>query len=198
VADELPVTVDNSELFRNRAEAQAETTTMAPDPENEPVEYQVKDEKPAEEFPETFADIRDDVIASLEPTEPEEEYDLIPLGDRVLVERVEADDTYKGRLFIPEMAKEKPQQGFVLAIGGGRRLENGTIIPIGVAVGERVVFGKYSGAEMKLNGNTVWLMREDEILGILRPKPELAALPAAEDPYREEAEAKEDEPREHS
>ena len=91
-----------------------------------------------------------------------------PLHDRVLIKRVEEQETVRGGIIIPDSAKEKPQEGEVVAVGTGKRLENGTVIPLEVKEGDRVLFGKYSGTEIKLDGEDFLILREDEILGILR------------------------------
>ena len=95
-----------------------------------------------------------------------------PLYDRIVVKRIE-DDTEKtaGGLFIPDSAKEKPQEGEVVATGKGKRLEDGKLVPLDVQVGDRILFGKYSGSEIKLDGEEYMIMREDEVLGILDQKP---------------------------
>jgi len=90
-----------------------------------------------------------------------------PLYDRVVVKRIEDQETKIGGLFIPDSAKEKPQEGEVVAVGKGKRLEDGKIIPLDVKVGDRILFGKYSGNEIKLDGQELLIMREDEVLGIL-------------------------------
>ena len=97
-----------------------------------------------------------------------------PLHDRVVVRRIEEKETMQGGLYIPDSAKEKPQEGEVVAVGKGKRLENGTVTPLDVKVGDRILFGKYSGSEIKLDGEELLIMREDEVLGIL----EGAAKPA--------------------
>jgi chaperonin GroES len=95
-----------------------------------------------------------------------------PLYDRVVVKRVEDKDAaMQGGLFIPDSAKEKPQEGEVVAIGKGKRLENGTLVALDVQVGDRILFGKYSGSDIKLDGEEYMIMREDEILGILDKQP---------------------------
>ena len=90
-----------------------------------------------------------------------------PLHDRVLIKRVEEQETVRGGIIIPDTAKEKPQEGEVVAAGTGKRLENGQVIPLEVKAGDRVLFGKYSGTEIKLDGEELLILREDEILGIL-------------------------------
>ena len=89
------------------------------------------------------------------------------LYDRIVVKRIEDTETKHGSLFIPHSAKEKPQEGEVVAVGKGKRLEDGKVIPLDVKVGDRILFGKYSGSDIKLDGNEFLIMREDEVLGIL-------------------------------
>jgi chaperonin GroES len=95
-----------------------------------------------------------------------------PLYDRVVVKRIEDTETMKGGLYIPDSAKEKPQEGEVVAIGKGKRLEDGKLVALDVQVGDRILFGKYSGSDIKLDGEEYMIMREDEILGILDKQPE--------------------------
>ena len=90
-----------------------------------------------------------------------------PLHDYVILKRVEEKETVRGGIIIPDSAKEKPQEGEVIAVGTGKRLESGTLIPIEVKPGDRVLFGKYSGTEIKLDGEDFLMVRESEILGIL-------------------------------
>ena len=94
-----------------------------------------------------------------------------PLYDRIVVKRIEETEKMQGGLYIPDSAKEKPQEGEVAAVGKGKRLENGTMVELDVRVGDRVLFGKYSGSDIKLDGNEYMIMREDEILGILDEQP---------------------------
>ncbi|MDR1045892.1 MAG: co-chaperone GroES [Candidatus Adiutrix sp.] len=89
-----------------------------------------------------------------------------PLSDRVLVKRLEEEETTKGGIIIPDTAKEKPQQGKVVAIGEGKLLDNGTRITPAVKVGETVLFGKYAGTEIKLDGEEYLILREDDIFGV--------------------------------
>ena len=91
-----------------------------------------------------------------------------PLYDRIVVKRIE-DDTEKtaGGLFIPDSAKEKPQKGEVVAVGQGKRNEDGKLIPLDVKAGDRILFGKYSGSDIKIDNNEYLIMREDEVLGVL-------------------------------
>jgi chaperonin GroES len=93
-----------------------------------------------------------------------------PLYDRVVVKRVEEQQAMQGGLYIPDSAKEKPQEGEVVAVGKGKRLESGTLVPLDVQAGDRILFGKYSGNDIKLDGQEYMIMREDEILGILDAK----------------------------
>ena len=90
-----------------------------------------------------------------------------PLYDRILVKRADEETKSKGGLFLPEAAKEKPSEGIVLAIGHGKIAENGEIKPLTVKVGDRVMFGKYSGNEIKVNGDERLILREDEVFGIV-------------------------------
>jgi chaperonin GroES len=90
-----------------------------------------------------------------------------PLHDRLLVRRIEEKETAKGGIIIPDSAKEKPQEGKVLAVGNGKILENGTKVALDVKVGDRILFGKYTGSEIKINGEEVLILREDEVLAVL-------------------------------
>jgi chaperonin GroES len=90
-----------------------------------------------------------------------------PLHDRVLVKRLEAEETMRGGLFIPDTAKEKPQQARVEAVGDGKILEDGTRVPVDVKEGDRILFGKYSGSDIKIEGEEYLILREDEILAVL-------------------------------
>jgi len=90
-----------------------------------------------------------------------------PLQDRVIVKRLEEEQKTAGGIIIPDTAKEKPQQGEVLAVGPGKVLESGTKLEMTVKVGDRVLFGKYAGSEVKIEGEEVLIMREDDILGII-------------------------------
>jgi chaperonin GroES len=98
-----------------------------------------------------------------------------PLHDRVVVKRVEEKETVRGGIVIPDTAKEKPQEGEVIAAGSGKVLENGTRLAMEVKKGDRILFGKYSGSEVKLDGQEFLIMREDDILGILAGAAEPAA-----------------------
>src|SRR4026209_2468949 len=90
-----------------------------------------------------------------------------PLHDRVIVRRIEEGEQIRGGIIIPDSAKEKPQEGEVVAAGEGKYKEDGTRQPLDVKTGDRVLFGKYSGSEIKIDGEELLIMREDEILGIL-------------------------------
>ena len=90
-----------------------------------------------------------------------------PMGDRILVRRVEEEEVKSGSIIIPDTAKEKPQQGEVLAVGPGRMTEEGKRLPIEVKVGDRILMGKYAGTEVKLDGEECLILREDDILAIV-------------------------------
>ncbi len=90
-----------------------------------------------------------------------------PLQDRVLVERVEAEEMTASGIIIPDTAKEKPQEGKVVAVGPGKRLDNGSIQEMGVKKGDKILFSKYGGTEVKVDGEDYIIMREDDILGVL-------------------------------
>ena len=93
---------------------------------------------------------------------------LRPLGDRLLIEPVEQEETFAGgQLVLPETAKEKPQQGSVLAAGEGRRDDDGKRVPMDVKVGDKVLFAKYAGTEIKLDGKKLLIMKESDILGVV-------------------------------
>ena len=91
-----------------------------------------------------------------------------PLHDRVIVKRVEEEEKTSGGIIIPDAAKEKPQQGKVIAVGKGKILENGKVSPLAVKKGDRILFGKYSGQEIKIDGEEHLIMREDDILAIIK------------------------------
>ena len=92
---------------------------------------------------------------------------LKPLHDRVLVERVNSEDKTKGGIIIPDTAQEKPMEGKVLAVGGGGRNENGQIVALDVKKGDRILFGKWSGTEVKIDGKELLIMKESDIMGII-------------------------------
>ena len=94
-----------------------------------------------------------------------------PLYDRIVVKRIEEKEQMQGGLYLPDTAKEKPQEGEVVAVGKGKRLEDGKVVTLDVQVGDRILFGKYSGSDIKLDGEEYLIMREDEVLGILDSKP---------------------------
>ena len=94
-----------------------------------------------------------------------------PLYDRIVVKRIEEKEQMQSGLYIPDTAKEKPQEGEVVAVGKGKRLEDGKVVTLDVQVGDRILFGKYSGSDIKLDGEEYLIMREDEVLGILDSKP---------------------------
>ena len=93
-----------------------------------------------------------------------------PLHDRIIVERIEEGEQQVGGIIIPDTAKEKPQQGKVIAAGNGKVKDDGTVTPLDVKAGDTVLFGKYSGQEIKLDGEEFLIMREDEILGVIEGK----------------------------
>src|SRR3989454_12786203 len=90
-----------------------------------------------------------------------------PLHDRVVVKRIAADEKTRGGIIIPDTAKEKPQQGEVIAVGPGGRDEAGKLIPIDVKVGDRVLFGKWSGTEVTIDGDEVLIMKESDVMGVI-------------------------------
>ena len=90
-----------------------------------------------------------------------------PLYDRIVVKRIEEKEAIQGGIIIPDTAKEKPQEGEVVAVGQGKRLDNGKLVALDVKAGDRILFGKYSGSDIKLDGVEYLIMREDEVLGIL-------------------------------
>lgn len=90
-----------------------------------------------------------------------------PLHDRVVVKRIDEEQKTKGGIIIPDTAKEKPMQGEILAVGPGARNDKGDLIPLGVEVGDRVLFGKWSGTEVKLDGDDLLIMKESDIMGVL-------------------------------
>ena len=90
-----------------------------------------------------------------------------PLHDRIIVERLEEEATTASGIIIPDSAKEKPQQGNVIAVGKGKLTEDGKVLPLDVKVGDKLLFGKYSGTEVKIDGNEYLMMREDDVLGVV-------------------------------
>jgi chaperonin GroES len=101
------------------------------------------------------------------PKEERETMKIKPLHDRVVIKRTEEEEKTKGGIIIPDAAKEKPQQGLVVAAGDGKILENGQKSPLSVKVGDKILFGKYSGTEIKIDGEEHLIMREDDILAII-------------------------------
>ena len=93
-----------------------------------------------------------------------------PLQDRVIVKRLEEEEKTKGGIIIPDTAKEKPQEGKVIAVGKGKVNEDGKVIPLDVKAGDRILFGKYSGTEIKIEGEEHLIMREEDILGVIEGK----------------------------
>jgi chaperonin GroES len=99
---------------------------------------------------------------------------LTPLHDRIVVRRIEEGETTRGGIIIPDSAKDKPQEGEVVSVGKGKSNEEGKVFPLDVKAGDRILFGKYSGTDIKIDGEEFLIMREEEVLGIL----EGAAKPA--------------------
>jgi chaperonin GroES len=92
---------------------------------------------------------------------------LRPLQDRILVKRIEEEEKTAGGIYIPDTAKEKPQMGQIVSVGNGKKTEDGKVIPVDLKAGDRVLFGKYAGTEVKVDGNDYLIMREDDILGVI-------------------------------
>jgi chaperonin GroES len=97
-----------------------------------------------------------------------------PLHDRVVVRRIESDEKTAGGIIIPDTAKEKPQEGEVMAVGPGARDEHGKLQPLDLKVGDRVLFGKWSGTEVKLDGEELMIMKESDVMGVIEGKPSKA------------------------
>jgi len=95
-----------------------------------------------------------------------------PLYDRIVVKRIEEQETTRNGIVIPDSAKEKPQEGEVMAVGKGKMLEDGVVMPVDIRAGDRILFGKYSGNEIKLDGVEYIIMREEDVLGVLDPAPQ--------------------------
>jgi chaperonin GroES len=93
-----------------------------------------------------------------------------PLHDRILIKRIEEKESVKGGIIIPDTAKEKPQEGEVVAVGSGKKNEDGKVVPLDVKAGDRILFGKYSGSEIKMDNEEYLILREEEVLGILEGK----------------------------
>jgi len=102
-----------------------------------------------------------------------------PLYDRIVVKRIEEKEQMQGGLYIPDSAKEKPQEGEVVSVGKGKRMEDGKLVALDVSVGDRILFGKYSGSDIKIDGEEYLIMREDEVLGILDAQPVKASKKAS-------------------
>jgi chaperonin GroES len=100
-----------------------------------------------------------------------------PLSDRIVVKRIEEQETLRSGIIIPDSAQEKPQEAEVIAVGQGKRLKDGNRVPVDVKVGDRVLFGKYSSSDIRVDGVDYLIMREDEILGVVETKPEAAKQP---------------------
>ncbi len=98
-----------------------------------------------------------------------------PLHDRILIKRVEEKETVKGGIIIPDTAKEKPQEGEVIAVGNGKKTDEGKVIPLDVKAGDRILFGKYSGTEIKVDNQELLIIREDEVLGVIEAAKHSAA-----------------------
>lgn len=92
---------------------------------------------------------------------------LRPMQDRIIVKRLEEEQKTAGGLFIPDTAKEKPQRGEVVAVGNGKKTDDGKVVPLDVKAGDKVLFGKYAGTEIKIEGQEYLIMREDDILGVI-------------------------------
>jgi chaperonin GroES len=90
-----------------------------------------------------------------------------PLRDRVLVKRLESEEKTKGGIIIPDAAKEKPLEGKVMAVGGGKLLDDGTVRPLDLKVGDKILFGKYTGTEVKIDGDEMVLLREEDVLAVI-------------------------------
>jgi chaperonin GroES len=90
-----------------------------------------------------------------------------PLHDRILVERIESEEVTSGGIILPDTAKEKPQQGKVISVGPGKKAEDGKLIPMDVKAGDTILFGKYAGSDIKMEGKEYLIMREDDVLGIV-------------------------------
>jgi chaperonin GroES len=90
-----------------------------------------------------------------------------PLADRILVKRLDGEEKTKGGIIIPDSAKEKPQEGEVVAVGNGKKLDGGEVVAVDLKVGDKILFGKYSGTEIKVDGEEHLILREDEVLGVM-------------------------------
>ncbi|MFQ5816947.1 MAG: co-chaperone GroES [Terriglobia bacterium] len=92
-----------------------------------------------------------------------------PLHDRILIRRIEEQETVRGGIIIPDTAKEKPQEGEVIAVGHGKKKEDGKVVPLDVKVGDRILFGKYSGTDIRIEDEEYLILREEEVLAVLEP-----------------------------
>ncbi len=99
-----------------------------------------------------------------------------PLHDRILIKRIEEKETVKGGIIIPDTAKEKPQEGEVIAVGNGRMNEDGKIVPLDVKASDRILFGKYSGTEIKIDNEEYLILKEEEVLGVVEGKAGAASV----------------------
>ena len=97
-----------------------------------------------------------------------------PLYDRIVVKRIDEQETTRSGIIIPDSAQEKPQEAEIVAVGNGKRLEDGKLVALNVKVGDRILFGKYSGNEIRVDGEEYLIMREDDVLGVLDAKPKTA------------------------
>ena len=93
-----------------------------------------------------------------------------PLHDRILIKRMEEEETVKGGIIIPDSAKEKPQEGEVVSVGNGKKNEDGKVVPLDVKAGDRILFGKYSGSEIKMDDEEYLILKEEEVLGVVEGK----------------------------
>jgi chaperonin GroES len=103
-------------------------------------------------------------------TAPAATANFTPLHDRILVRRIEEGESIRGGIIIPDTAKEKPQEGEVIAVGKGKSNDEGKVFPLDVKAGDRILFGKWGGTEIKIDGEELLIMKEDEVLGILKSK----------------------------
>ncbi len=98
-----------------------------------------------------------------------------PLHDRILIKRIEEKEAVKGGIIIPDTAKEKPQEGEVVAVGNGKMTEDGKVVPLDVKAGDRILFGKYSGTEIKIDSKEYLILKEEEVLGVVEGKAAIAS-----------------------
>ena len=98
-----------------------------------------------------------------------------PLHDRILIKRIEEKEAVKGGIIIPDTAKEKPQEGEVVAVGNGKMTEDGKVVPLDVKAGDRILFGKYSGTEIKIDNKEYLILKEEEVLGVVEGKVAIAS-----------------------